>query len=93
MDDETYVKKKFYRLPGTVFYMSRIQEKVPNKYKKVLVDKFGKKNMICQTICSRGFKTPAFVTKSTMAYDLYTTTALQKYLLSFMKSLRRSVIF
>ncbi len=93
MDDETYVKMKFHQLPGTVFYMSRIQGKLPNKYTRVLVDKFGKKIMIWRTICSRGRKTPAFVIKSTMRSDLYTTTALQKYGLPFIKSLRRSVIF
>jgi hypothetical protein len=49
--------------------------------------------MIWQAICSRGRKTPAFVTKLTMTSDLYTTTALQKYVLPFIKSLRRSVIF
>ncbi len=43
MDDETYVKMKFHQPPETIFYMSRIRGNVPNKYKRVLVDKFGKK--------------------------------------------------
>ncbi len=77
MDDETYVKMKFHQLPGTIFYKSRIRGNMPNKYKRVLVDKFGKKIMIWQAICSRGRKTPTFVTKLTMTSDLYTTTVLK----------------
>lgn len=93
MDDETYVKCDFKQIPGQKFYISKIRGNVPKKYKYVLQDKFAKKFMIWQAICSCGKKSRAFVTSSTMNSELYMKECLQKRLLPFIRSHNSPVTF
>lgn len=93
MDDETYVKCDFRQLPGQNFYASKFRGRVPDKYKFVLVDKFAKKYMIWQAICTCGLKSRCFVTSGTMNSEVYTRECLQKRLLPFLKSHRVQPLF
>lgn len=93
MDDETYVKRDFKQLPGQKYYVSSIRGNVPNRYKFVQQDKFAKKYLIWQCICSCGLKSRTFVTSSTLNADLYIKECLQKRLLPFIRSHRSSVKF
>ena len=52
MDDETYVKMDFKQIPGQCYYASKIRGNVSDKYKYVMTDKFSKKLMIWQALCS-----------------------------------------
>lgn len=93
MDDETYVKLDLKQLPGQKFYVSTIRGRVADKFKYVMVDKFAKKTMIWQAICSCGLKTPAFVTSSTMTSEVYVKECLQKRILPFIKKHNAPVMF
>lgn len=93
MDDETYVKCDFRQLPGQKFYVSQFRGNVLPKYKYVLQDKYAKKMMIWQTICSCGKKSRSFVTNATMTSDLYVKECLQKRLLPFIRSHNCRVVF
>ena len=86
MDDETYVKCDFKQLPGQKFYVSKIRGNVPKKFKYVLQDKFAKKLMIWQAICSCGLKSKGFVTNRTMNGSLYIEECLEKRLMPFIRA-------
>lgn len=86
LDDETYVKLDFNQLPGTKFYMADARGNVDERYKFVKLDKFAKKHMIWQGICSCGHKTKSFVTSSTMKTEVYMKECLQKRVLPFIRS-------
>lgn len=93
MDDETYVKMDFGQLPGQKFYMAMARGDVPNKYKFVFADKFAKKFLIWQAICSCGQKTQVFVTKESMNSKLYKEECLKKRILPFIKAHKGPVKF
>jgi hypothetical protein len=93
MDDETYVKLDFKQLPGQRFYLSTFRGNVPARYKYVCVEKFAKKVMIWQGICSCGLRSSAFVTRRTMTADLYIDECLQKRLKAFIALHIGPVIF
>lgn len=86
MDDETYVKMDFGQLPGHKCYMSKLKGGVPNRFKFVFADKFARKLMVWQGICSCGKKTKVFITGSTMNGQVYKKECLQKRILPFIKS-------
>lgn len=86
LDDETYVKADFQQIPGVKFYKAPARGKVPGKYKFIFADKFAKKFMIWQGICSCGKKTSVFVTNKTMNSEVYTRECLKKRVLPFIKS-------
>lgn len=54
MDDETYVKMDYKQIPGRKFYLATGRGDVPSRYKFVFADKFARKLMIWQGICSCG---------------------------------------
>ena len=85
-DDETYVKVDFQQLNGQKFYVSKIRGNVPKKFKYVLQDKFAKKYMIWQGICSCGMKSRSFVTSSTMNAQLYIKECLERRVLPLIRS-------
>lgn len=85
MDDETYVKLDTKQLPGKKFYVSNVRGGVQTRYKYVRLDKYAKKVMIWQAICSCGLKSKAFVTDSTINSDIYIKECLQKRLLPFIR--------
>lgn len=93
MDDETYVKMDFKQLPGQKFYASTIRGNVPKKFKYVLQDKYARKAMIWQAICSCGIKSRIFVTNETMNAKLYIDECLQKRLLPVIRSHNGPVLF
>lgn len=86
MDDETYIKCDFKQVNGQKFYLSTMRGNVPEKFKYVCLDKFARKMMVWQAICSCGRKSQAYVTSSTMKADNYIKECLQKRLLPFIKS-------
>ena len=85
MDDETYVKCDFRQIPGQKFYYSTMCGNVSKKYKSILVDKFAKKYLVWQGICSCGLKTKAFVTSANKNSDLYQKECLEKRILPFIR--------
>lgn len=93
MDDETYVKMDFKQLPGQKFYASQFRGNVPKKFKYVLQDKFAKKAMIWQAICSCGIKSRTFVTSETMKAPLYIKECLQNRVLPLIRSHHSPVMF
>lgn len=93
LDDETYVKLDLKQLPGSKYYVSTIRGKVAARWKYICVDKFGKKAMIWQGICSCGQKTSPFVISSTMNADIYIKECLQKRVLPFIRKHRLPVKF
>lgn len=80
LDDETYVKVDPHQVPGQKFYVANKRLNVPDKYKFIKLDKYGKKLMVWQAICSCGKKSQSFVTKSTMSSDVYIKQCLKKRL-------------
>lgn len=83
MDDETYIKCDFNQLPGPKYYTAIVRGGVSSKYKYKSMDKFGKKLLLWQAICSCGLKSRAFVTSSTLNSDVYIKECLQARLLPF----------
>jgi hypothetical protein len=92
-DDETYLKRDFRQLPGLKYYVSTIRGNVPSKYKFVCQDKYAKKYMIWQGICSCGLKSRSFVTSSNMDRHLYISECLQKRVLPFIRAHNSPVKF
>lgn len=86
MDDETYVKLDFGQIPGQKFYLAKRKGDAPGKFKFVFADKFARKLMIWQGICSCGRKTKVFITGATMNGQLYKEECLQKIILPFIQS-------
>lgn len=93
LDDETYVKVDQNQVPGQKFYVANRRLNVPDKYKFIKLDKFGKKVMIWQAICSCGKKSRAFVTSSTLNSNVYIEECLEKRLLPFIKEHNGAAIF
>ena len=78
MDDETYVKMDFKQIPGQRYYASKIRGNVSDKYKYVMTDKFSKKLMIWQALCSCGKKSPIHVCLGTMKSSEYVKCCLSR---------------
>lgn len=93
MDDETYIKMDLKQLPGQKFYAAKERLGVVDKYKFVKVDKFCKKLLIWQAICSCGFKSKPFVTSSTLDSKIYIKECLQNRLLPFIRQHQDPVLF
>lgn len=93
MDDETYVKADFGQIPGQKFYLATARGDVPAKFKFVFADKFARKYMIWQGICSCGQKTKVFLTDKTMTSEVYKKECLQKRILPFIRAHDRPVMF
>lgn len=93
MDDETYVKADFKQLPGQQFYTSKKRGDVPDKFKHKKLDKFSKKYLIWQAICTCGLKSKAFITTGTVNQEIYVNKCLKKCLLPFINSHDKSVLF
>lgn len=93
MDDETYVKADFNQLPGQQFYSQIKGCDVNKKFKIQKCDKFAKKFMVWQAICSCGLRSPSFVTSANMNSDLYIKECLQKRLLPLYRKHRLPPLF
>lgn len=80
MDDETMVKGDFQQLPGNEYYVARVRGGVNKIFKYKKLDKFAKKYMVWQAICTCGRRTrPYIVSKGTMNAKVY-KSCLIKYL-------------
>ena len=86
MDEKTYIKCEFKQLLGPKLYTSFVRGRVSNKLKYKSLDKFGKKLLMWQAICSCGLRSRAFVTSSTLNSDVYIKECLQARLLPFYRS-------
>ena len=93
IDDETYVKIDQNQIPGQKLYIADRRLNVADKYKYVKVDKYGRKLLIWQAICSCGLRSRPFVTSGTLNSDLYTKECLEKRLLSFIKRHKQNIKF
>lgn len=85
MDDETYVKLDFRQLPGLQFYSAAHRGDVLNCFKEKKVDKFAKKTMVWQAICTCGKFSRPFITNQSMNKDIYIKECLKKRLLPLYK--------
>lgn len=77
-DDETYVKADFQQMPGQGFYSERDGAFVDKKFRSKYVDKFAKKHLIWQGICSCGRRTQCYVVMGTLKSDEYIKECLQR---------------
>lgn len=93
MDDETYVKMDSKQLPGQKFYSATARCNVPKQFKYVLQDKFPRKGMIWQAICSCGIKSRTFITSGTMNSQMYIDECLQKRVLPLIRKHKVPVKF
>lgn len=71
-DDETYMSNSILSSFPVKSYFAIGCLDVPGRFNIVFVDKFAKKSMIRQMICSCGLKREPFVTSSTMPSQVYT---------------------
>ena len=84
-DDETYLKCDFRQMPGQEFYSRRHGAFVDYKFKSKYVDKFAKKYLIWQAICSCGRRSQAYVISGTLKSDEYIKECLNKRLLKLIR--------
>ena len=66
--DETYVKNDHQQIPGAVYYIAKYRGKADKKFKYTKHDKFAKKALIWQAICSCGKKSPPYISQFTILY-------------------------
>lgn len=66
MDDETYVKLDYKSLPGPQYYTVREGQVLNQSETSIEVEKFGKKAMVWQAICSCGKISKPFITTASM---------------------------
>ena len=85
MDDKTYVKADYSQLPGKQYYVAHTKGGVNAIFKFQKMDKFGKKCMVWQAICSCGLKTSPFITTGTINAQVYIQECLNKRLLPLYK--------
>lgn len=80
MDDETYVKFDSSTLPGPQYYNAVIGENVPDSDKAIKLDKFGKKVLVWQAICSCGLKSSSYFATGTIGGEIYRKECITKRL-------------
>lgn len=85
MDDETYVKADFRQLAGRNFYVSTIRGNVPKKFKYIFCDKFAKKFLVWQAICTCGMRSDVFITSLNLNQDIYMKECLEKRVLPMIR--------
>lgn len=93
MDDETYVKLDYKSLPGPQYYTVKEGTDIPESEKSIFCEKFGKKVLVWQAICSCGIKSSPFITNQTLNADIYRKECLQKRLLPVIKKHRIPPLF
>lgn len=80
MDDETYCKLDTTTLPGPQFFNAIVGEEVPDDKRSIKMDKFGKKVLVWQAICSCGKKSLPYFTTGTINAENYRKECIQKRL-------------
>lgn len=81
MDDETYLKADFKQMPGNEHYSVRDGRSVSDDVRLKKVDKFAKKYMIWQALCTCGKSSSIYVCEGSMKAEEYLKECLQKRLL------------
>lgn len=81
MDDETIIKADFRQNPHQKFYVARTRGAVSKIFKYKKMDKFARKYMIWQGICSCGRVTKPFVTNGILNKELYIKQCIEKRLM------------
>ena len=84
----TIIKK-----PGVVYYIAKYRGKADKKFKYTKHDKFAKKALIWQAICSCGKKSAPYISQSTLSGQIYAKEFLQKRLLPLIKSHNNRPVF
>ena len=85
-DNETYIKYDHQQIPGAVYYIAKYRGKTDHKFKYTKHDKFAKKALTWQAICSCGEKSAPYISQSTLSGQIYVKECLQKRLLPLIKS-------
>lgn len=85
MDDETYVKEDSKTLPGPQYFTAVVGEDVSDADRSIQVEKFGRKVLVWQAICTCGLKSTIFYTTGTINAEIYRSECLQKRLLPLYK--------
>ena len=70
-DDETCIKYDHQQIPGAVYYIAKYRGKADKKFKYTKHDKFVKKALIWQAICSCGKKLAPYISQSTLSGQIY----------------------
>ena len=84
-DVETYIKYDHQKIPGAVYNISKYRGEAVKKFKYTKHDKFAKKVLIWQSICSCGKKIAPYINESTLTSQIYVKECLQKRLLPLIK--------
>ena len=92
-DDEAYIKYNHQQIPGAVYYIAKYRGKADKKFKYTKHDKFAKKALIWQAICSCGKKSAPYISQSTLSGQIYVKECLQKRLLPLIKSHNNRPVF
>ena len=92
-DDETYIKYDHQQIPAAVYYITKYRGKTDKKFKYTKHDKFAKKALIWQAICSCGKKSAPYISQSTLSGQIYFEECLQKRLLPLIKSHNNRPVF
>ena len=93
MDDETYVKFDYGQMPGHEYYTVKEGRTVSEAYMYRRTEKFAKKALVWQAICTCGLKSSSFVTTGTINGQIYLEECLQKRLLPFIRRHEASTLF
>ncbi|KMQ82498.1 transposase, partial [Lasius niger] len=93
LDDETYVKMDTTTLPGPQYYHAVSKDDVPDKVKSIPTEKFAKKILIWQAICTCGLKSEAFFTTGTINGEVYRNECIKKRMLKLYKKHQTPPIF
>lgn len=86
MDDETLIKADFRQHPDQKYYVARKRGGVLKIYKYKKMDKFARKYMVCQGICTCGRVTKPFVTTGTCNKEIYIKECIEKRLVPLYNS-------
>lgn len=86
IDDETLIKADFNQMPHQQYYVAKTKGGVSKIFKYKKRDKFAKKYMVWQAICSCGRYSSPFIMTGTVNKDVYIKECLQKRLLPLYKS-------
>lgn len=81
MDDETLIKADFRQNPHQKFYVVKQRGSVSKIFKYKKMDKFARKYIVWQGICSCGRVTRPFVTNGTINSEIYIKECIEKRLL------------
>ena len=69
--DESYIKYGHQQIPGAVYYIAKYRGKADKKFKYTKHDKFAKKTLIWQAICSCCKKSAPYISQFTLSGQIY----------------------